>query len=132
MLHRVDPGEVLAEALAQVLAYHCNAAAARASEVRVLRLASFRARLAVDLVLVDAWTAHLARVMQTARTRPEVRTPRTVRDWLDAWLATGGVLPPRGATQEPAAELDVSREALHREQARRGIAGSALHSLGSL
>lgn len=119
VLQCAGPGEVLAEASAHAAAYHCDAVATQASVVRLLPLASFLAQLAADPRLAVAWTAHLARAVQAARTRAEIRTLRTVRERLDAWLATGGGLPRHGAIQDLAAELGVSREALYRELARR-------------
>ena len=69
--------------------------------------------------LARAWASHLAKGVQTARMISEIRTLRTVSERLDAWLGEHGRLPERGRWQEVAGELEVSREALYREFARR-------------
>lgn len=70
-------------------------------------------------VLAEAWAAHLARSVQAARLRAEIRTLRKVSERVDAWLGEGRALPDKGHWQDLAAELGVTREALYRELARR-------------
>ena len=61
----------------------------------------------------------LARSVQAARVRAEIRSLPRVAERLDAWLAEGNALPGKGQRQELAAELGVTREALYRELSRR-------------
>lgn len=63
-------------------------------------------------------------LVQAARLRAEIRSLPKVADRLDAWLAAGNRLPERGQWQDAAAELGVTREAMHRELSRRRRARS--------
>ena len=119
ILQAARPGDVVAEASAYSPAYHCGAEAARASRVTLLPVKRFRAALAADPALAVSWAAHLARSVQSARMRAEIRTLRTVAERLDAWLGEGHALPEKGHWQDIAAQLGVTREALYRELARR-------------
>ncbi|WP_333835309.1 Crp/Fnr family transcriptional regulator [Rubrimonas sp.] len=118
-LQRARAGQVLAEASAYAAVYHCGACAVAPTMMRALPVARFLARLAQDPELAQAWAAHLAYAVQAARLLAEIRTLRTVAERLDAWLGEDGSLPPKGAWQQVAAELGVTREALYRELARR-------------
>jgi len=118
-LQQAGPGQVLAEASAYAQAYHCDAASVAGAVIRSLPLAVFRARLAEDVRAAEAWAAHLARAVQAARMRAELRTLRTVSERLDAWLGEAGALPEKGGWTHLADELGVTREALYRELARR-------------
>jgi len=119
ILQRAQAGQVLAEASAYSATYHCDAQAVTATLVHSVPVVDFRARLSADPALAERWAAHLAHAVQTARFRAEIRTLRTVAERLDAWLGEGRTLPARGAWQDLAAELAVSREALYRELSRR-------------
>jgi CRP-like cAMP-binding protein len=119
ILQRAGPGSVVAEASVYAEAYHCDAVACGAATAALAPVAAFRAALAADQGLAAAWAAHLARCVQAARLGAEIRTLRTVAARLDAWLEAGGTVPAKGARQDLAAELGVSREALYRELARR-------------
>ena len=119
ILQRACPGQVLAEASAYSATYHCVAHAVTAALVHSVSVADFRARLAADPALAERWAVHLAHAVQTARLRAEIRTLRKVAERLDAWLGEGRALPAKGAWQDLAAELGVSREALYRELSRR-------------
>ena len=77
------------------------------------------AALAADRDLAEAWCATLARGVQAARVKAEIRSLPRVADRLDAWLLEGNTLPQKGRWQDVAAELGVTREALYRELARR-------------
>jgi len=113
-------GMILAEASAYSDRYHCEAVAVAAStRVEALPKARFRAALGADLALAEAWAAMLARGVQAARFKAEVRSLPKVSGRLDAWLDAGNTLPEKGRLQEVAAELSVTREALYRELARR-------------
>ena len=67
----------------------------------------------------ESWSALLARSVQAARLRAEIRSLPRVAERLDAWLGEGNALPERGRWQEVAAELGVTREALYRELSSR-------------
>ena len=69
--------------------------------------------------VAESWSALLARSVQAARLRSEIRSLPRVADRLDAWLGEGNALPERGHWQDVAAELGITREALYRELSRR-------------
>lgn len=119
ILQSAGPGEVLAEASAYSPSYHCGAEADAPSAVRLLPVSTFVNSLRQDSSMAEAWAAHLARAVQAARLRAEIRSLRKVSDRVDAWLGEGRVLPDKGQWQDLAAELGVTREALYRELARR-------------
>ncbi len=119
ILQRARRGDFLAEASAYSANYHCDARAVTVAVVLAVPVTRFRDRLAQDTGLAAAWAALLAQAVQAARLRAEIRTLRTVAERLDAWLGEGRVLPAKGAWQDLAAELGVSREALYREFSRR-------------
>jgi CRP-like cAMP-binding protein len=119
ILQRAGPGAIVAEASVYASAYHCDAVTRRPARVAMTPVAAFRAALVGEPHIAEAWAAHLARSVQSARLAAEIRTLRTVAARLDAWLDAGGAPPVKGAQQDLAAELGVSREALYRELARR-------------
>jgi CRP-like cAMP-binding protein len=119
ILQAAGPGDVLAEASAYSARYHCGAEAAMPSIVRLLPVSTFRKALRDDPGLAESWAAYLARSVQAARFRAEIRTLRKVSERVDAWLGEGRTLPEKGQRQDLAEELGVTREALYRELARR-------------
>lgn len=119
VLQNAGPGAVVAEASAYSSRYHCDAVAAEESVVAGLPKARFLSALADDPALAESWSALLARSVQAARLRSEIRSLPRVADRLDAWLGEGNALPERGRWQDVAAELGITREALYRELARR-------------
>jgi CRP-like cAMP-binding protein len=119
ILQNAGAGAVLAEASAYSAVYHCDAIAAESAAIAVLTKAVFRAALAADPALAEAWGARLARGVQAARVRAEIRALPTVAERMDAWLGEGNALPAKGRLQDVAAELGVTREAFYRELARR-------------
>lgn len=119
ILQATGPGDVLAEASVYSACYHCGAEAAEYSTARLLPVELFRKGLREDPTLAEAWSAHLARAVQAARLRAEIRTLRKVSERVDAWLGEGRVLPDKGHQQDLAAELGITREALYRELAKR-------------
>jgi CRP-like cAMP-binding protein len=121
ILHRAGPGQVLAEASAWSDVYHCDAVAAEDCVVAALPRAEFLERLLADRHLAELWMRRLARSVQEARLRSEIRSLPRVADRLDAWSGAGNRLPDRGRWQEVAAELGITREALYRELARRRV-----------
>lgn len=126
ILQNATGGMILAEASAYSDRYHCDAIAAdEGTRVDAIPKVRFRAALASDLALAEAWAAMLARGVQAARLRSEIRALPRVAERLDAWQAAGNALPEKGRWQEVAAELSVTREALYRELARRRSAERA-------
>ncbi|MCB8839686.1 Crp/Fnr family transcriptional regulator [Aurantimonas sp. VKM B-3413] len=119
VLQNAAPGAVIAEASAYSTCYHCDAVAAEESVVAGLPKERFLSALADDPSLATSWSALLARSVQAARLRAEIRNLPRVSDRLAAWLGEGNALPERGRWQDVAAELGVTREALYRELARR-------------
>lgn len=124
ILHRAGPGAVLAEASAWSPHYHCDGEAATEATLVALPRARFLSTLEAEPGLAMVWAAFLARSVQAARLRSEIRSLSRVAARLDAWFETGNALPERGRLQDVAAELGVSREALYRELARRRKKGS--------
>jgi len=125
ILHRAGPGQILAEASAWSDVYHCDAVAVEPCEFAVLTRNAFRSRLARDPAVSGAWAKSLARAVQEARLRAEIRSLVTVADRLDVWLGAGNELPGKGYWQDVAAELGVTREALYRELSNRRSRRSA-------
>lgn len=122
ILHGASAGMIPAEASAYATSYHCDAVATAAADVAAIPRARFRAALAADPTLAEAWAAALAHSVQAARLKAEIRSLPRVADRLDAWLEAGNAMPEKGSWQDLAAELSVSREALYRELARRRTA----------
>lgn len=123
LLYRAEAGAVLAEASAYSDAYHCDGTAACAAHVRSIALATFHARLDADPDLAKAWAARLAHGLQGSRLNAAIRSMRTVEERLEAWLAGGKALPPKGQWSNLAETLGVTREALYRELSKRQGAG---------
>jgi CRP-like cAMP-binding protein len=119
VLQNAGPGAVVAEASAYSDRYHCDAVAAGETVVAALPKARFLTDLADDQALTVSWSAMLARSVQAARFRSEIRSLPRVADRLDAWLGEGNRLPEKGRWQDVAGELGVTREALYRELSRR-------------
>lgn len=119
ILQDAGPDTILAEASAYSARYHCDAVVSEAATLAVLAKSVFLAALRDDADLALAWSALLARAVQAARVRAEIRALPRVAERLDAWLGEGHALPQKGRWQDVAAELGVTREALYRELARR-------------
>lgn len=119
ILHRTGAGQILAEASAWSDVYRCDAVASAACVAAILPRQVFRKRLQADPDLSERWMQTLARSVQAARVRAEIRSLPKVVDRLDARLCEGHALPEKGRWQDVASELGVSREALYRELARR-------------
>ena len=118
-LQSAAAGNVRAEASAYAQTYHCDARAMVASQTRAVDLEEFRAAVDRQPGLAAAWAADLARAVRQARFRIEVRSLRTVRARLDAWLSEGHAWPPSGPLQDISGDIGVTREALYRKLARR-------------
>lgn len=119
VLQRAQAGQIVAEASVYSDCYHCDAVANEASQLASLPRSAFLAALDRDPGLARVWSSRLAREVQIARTRAEIRSLPRVADRLDAWLGEGNALPEKGAWHQVAAELGISREALYRELSRR-------------
>ncbi len=119
-LHRAGAGAILAEASLFSETYHCDAVAARRTDVLCLQKPNVRAAMAADGELMLAWAAFLAHEVQATRFRAQILALKTVAGRLDAWLADrGGKMPQRGGWKQVAAQIGVSPEALYRELSRR-------------
>lgn len=118
VLQNAGPGGVVAEASAYSSRYHCDAVAAEESLVAGVPKERFLSTLADHPALAASWSAMLARSVQAARLRAEIRSLPKVADRLAAWLGEGNALPEKGRWQDVAVELGVTREALYRELAR--------------
>lgn len=119
VLQRAGANDILAEASLFSDRYHCDAIARTPASVRSVLKRPLVRRLRDDPEFAEAWAAHLAREVQSARFRSEVLSLRTVASRLDAWLAWHGAMPPRGDWKQLAFQIGVSPEALYREIARR-------------
>ncbi len=119
LLFQAGIGEILAEASAYSEIYHCDGMAAVNSRVRSIPVARFREELGQNTLLACLWAARLARRLQNARMNSAIKSMKTVGERLDAWLASGVTMPPKGQWQVLAQILGVSREALYREMAKR-------------
>ncbi|MGF1621634.1 MAG: Crp/Fnr family transcriptional regulator [Rhodomicrobiaceae bacterium] len=116
ILQNARPGAVIAEASAYSDRYHCDAVAPEETVVATLPKARFLSALAEHPALAASWSAMLARSVQAARFRSEIRSLPKGADRLDAWLGEGNSLPKKGRWH---GELGVTREALYRELSRR-------------
>ena len=110
---------VVAEASAYSDSYHCDAVAATDCIVLALPKSVFLSAMASDPGLAATWAATLARGVQAARIKSEIRSLPKVTERLEAWLGEGNQLPEKGHWQDVANELGITREAFYRELARR-------------
>jgi CRP/FNR family transcriptional regulator, dissimilatory nitrate respiration regulator len=126
VMQRALADTLLAESSVFSEVYHCDAVAvADASLVRISR-ADLRAAAEADPRLMEGLARHLAREVQRMRIRLEVRSMKTVRQRLDAWLALGdGRWPEHGTMAGVAQDIGVSPEAFYREMQRRRRSGAA-------
>lgn len=100
ILKRVSPGNVLAEASAYSVQYHCDGLASTKTLLRSLPVSQFQERLHSSADAAHAWSAQLARELRNARMQSEIRSLKTVAERLDAWLGLQNALPPRGEIQD--------------------------------
>lgn len=119
LLFEAGPGKILAEASAYSAFYHCDGTAAINSRILSIPVATFRERLDFNAKLAGLWAAQLAHGLQSARMNSAIKSMKTVEERLNAWLADGMALPPKGQLQILAQSLGVSREALYREMSKR-------------
>ncbi len=118
VVHRAQAGDVLAEASLFAPAYHCDAVAIRATVVEVLDRAAVMAALRTDPDAAAAMLARMARQLQAARLRLELRDVRPARERVRRHLAVeadpAGAVRIDGPLQDRAAEIGLSREAYYR------------------
>ena len=119
LLHQAKSGAILAEASAYSDVYHCDCLALTDTKVAALPKSAFLAAMRNDADLAEKWAAHLAHSVQSARARAELRSLKTVKDRLEAWISLHGDLPDKGHWHSLANDLSVSPEALYRELAKR-------------
>lgn len=120
VLYRAAGPCVLAEASLYSPSYHCDATALSACEGFKIPRQRFLRLLDADPALACAWSAHLARMLQSARQHTEILRMKRVCERVDAWLVWhDGRLPPKGRWKDVAAQIGVSAEALYRELATR-------------
>lgn len=117
VLHTARAGELFAEASLFADAYHCDAVAMAASAVEVYEKASLLADLGAA-ASGSGLAAVLARGLQEARGRLELRNVRSARErlllWLDLRAGAARTIAVEGELQDIAAELGLTREALYR------------------
>ena len=119
ILQTARSGDVLAEASAYSDTYHCDGLVLQDATYAAVARQKFREALKTDQALREAWDKRLARGIQSARSKAEIRGLKTVRERLEMWLALYGPLPAKGQWHALAAEIGVSSEALYRELKRR-------------
>jgi len=118
-LHTARKGEFFAEASLFTDAYHCDAAAAAPSSVRVYPKPVVMEAMRIDPALAEAFMARLARQLQELRARMELRNIRSARDRVLQYLRLragvhGRSIAVEGQFQDIAAEIGMTREALYR------------------
>lgn len=119
ILHSAIKNDVLAEASAYSDIYHCDGVASLDTKLLHISVDSFLKQLKLNDNFSSAWAAKLAHALQQSRMNAEIRTLRTVKARVDAWLENNHTLPEKGHWQDLAETLGVTREALYRELAKR-------------
>ena len=137
LLHNARPGELLAEAALFAAAYHCDATAATAAELRVIPKPALLGALRRDPALAVSLAGTLAHQVQALRARLALRDVRPSGARVLAALALhagaedGAVLLP-GTLMDLAAEIGLSHEALYRTLAALERAGRIERSRSSI
>ena len=137
LLHNARPGELLAEAALFAEAYHCDAIAATAAELRVIPTPALRDALRRDPALALGLAGTLAHQVQGLRARLALRDLRPAGERVLAALALHAG-PEDGAVRLPgplmdfAAEIGLSHEALYRTLAALERAGRIERSGGGI
>lgn len=120
VLHTPRAGELFAEASLFADAYHCDAVAVTEASVEVYDKAALLADLGVAATS-GGLVATMARNLQEARGRLELRNVRSARErvllWLDLRADPAGAIAAEGELQDIAAELGLTREAFYRTMA---------------
>jgi len=128
LLHNARPGDLLAEAALFAEAYHCDAIAATAAELRVIPTPALRDALRRDPALAMGLAGTLAHQVQALRGRLALRDLRPARERVLAALALlagpeQGVARLPGTLMDFAAEIGLTHEALYRTLAALEQAG---------
>ncbi len=128
LLHNARPGELLAEAALFAEAYHCDAIAATAAELRVIPTPALRDALRRDPALALGLARTLAHQVQGLRARLALRDLRPAGERVLAALALhagpeDGAVRLAGPLVDFAAEIGLSHEALYRTLAALERAG---------
>lgn len=117
-MHVARPGELFAEAALFSERYHCDAVAETDSVVQVYPKADLARYLKNDPRSLWAFTAELARRMQSLRARLELRqirsAPQRVLQFLRLRCDKDGVLRVDGSLKHLAEEIGLTHEALYR------------------
>ena len=119
VLHTARAGELFAEAALFATAYHCDAVAAVASQVRVYPKRELLAAFRNDPGLAQRFMALLAHQIHVLRARLEERNIHSARERVLHHLALAAGpgernVPLEGTLIELAAEIGLSHEALYR------------------
>jgi CRP-like cAMP-binding protein len=121
-MHSVRPGELFAEASLFAPRYHCDAIAARASEVLVYPKRELQRRLKDHPEDVWRFAGELAHHVQALRTRLETRqirsAPQRVLQLLRLRCDASGAWRIEGTLKQFAEEAGLTHEALYRALAR--------------
>jgi Spy/CpxP family protein refolding chaperone len=117
LLHTARAGELFAEASLFADAYHCDAVAITDAVVEVYDKAALLADLGAA-ASESGLVATMARQLQEARGRLELRNVRSARErvllWLDLRAGSAREVAVEGELQDIAAELGLTREAFYR------------------
>lgn len=122
VVQQARAGELIAEASLFAAAYHCDAVATEDSSVEAYDRAVVLASLRDDPGVGQALLAHMARQLQAARQRLELRDVRPATErvllHLDLQADETGTVRFAGPLQDLAAEIGLTREAYYRALAR--------------
>ena len=137
VLYVAGPGETIAEASLFSPAYHCDAVAGTDAVVRIYPKAAVLSAFAKDPKAAQAFSATLARQVQSLRTRLAQRDIRSARERLRHYLALnagadGRTVSLDGTLKELAAELGLTHEALYRTLAALERAGEIRRAGGKI
>jgi CRP/FNR family transcriptional regulator, dissimilatory nitrate respiration regulator len=137
VLHVAGAGETLAEASLFASAYHCDAVAMNAAEVRLYRKALVLDEFERDPTAAQAFMAMLARQVMNLRARLEQRNIHSAHDRIRHYLALhtgadGCTVKVTGTLKNLAAELGLTHEALYRALAAMAAAGEIERSSGRI
>jgi CRP-like cAMP-binding protein len=119
VLHTARAGELFAEASLFADAYHCDAVAVTDAVVEVYDKPALLADLGASAsASAGGLIATMARQLQDARGRLELRNVRSARErvllWLDLRAGPTRIVTVEGELQDVAAELGLTREAFYR------------------
>ncbi len=116
-VHTASAGDTFAEAALFSEVYHCDAIAAVPSRIAVLPKDAALRVFATDAAAALAFTARLARQVQTLRSRLEIRNLRSAGERVHQFLllvATAGRVAFDRPLNAVAAEIGLSHEAFYR------------------